>query len=209
MRATRHLGLVAKVVLAALGGLAGCSADSMTPRSGSSANAAGAGALRGVSGMPAPPPGAPPGGGQGSASTMPRGVVDPGVDECVGDTQGAEPVPVDMYIMLDRSNSMQGETGTGESKWDAMRGALTAFIADPESAGLGVGLQYFPLGAGGVPDSCGTDDECGPTGGQCLNRVCRPPVFSASFSPMVCRSDADCPFNSPGCATLGVSTRRC
>jgi hypothetical protein len=109
-----------------------------------------------------------------------------------------------MYIMLDRSASMQGETGTGESKWDAMRGALTAFIADPDSGGLGVGLQYFPLGAGGVPDSCGIDDDCGPTGGQCLNRVCRPPAFSASFSPMVCRSDADCPFNSPGCATLGV-----
>ena len=35
------------------------------------------------------------------------------------------------------------------TKWDAVRDALIAFLQDPQSAGLGVGLQYFPLLAAG------------------------------------------------------------
>jgi hypothetical protein len=204
MTAIRHLRLIAKVVFGTLCSLHGCSGDSTMSRSGVTAAVAGAGASRGAAGAQPVPSGATINTAPGSASAARGGVVDPGVDQCVGDTQGAEPVPVDMYIMLDRSGSMQGETGTGESKWEAMRRALTAFIADPASGGLGVGLQYFPLGADGVPDTCGSDSDCGPTGGECLNRVCQPPPFSASFSPMLCVSDADCPFNSPGCASLGL-----
>jgi hypothetical protein len=98
-----------------------------------------------------------------------------------------------MYIMLDRSDSMRLETGTGASKWDAMRSALTAFIEDPESDGLGVGLQYFPLGAPGIPESCNVDPDCGATGGSCSNRFCQPPPTATTFTPVACVTDADCP----------------
>jgi hypothetical protein len=39
------------------------------------------------------------------------GAIDPGADDCVGEKQDANPVPVDMYIMLDRSDSMRALTG--------------------------------------------------------------------------------------------------
>jgi hypothetical protein len=124
---------------------------------------------------------------------------------CVGQTQGAQEVTVDMYIMLDRSGSMTEPTGAGPSKWDAIRKALTSFVQDPQSDGLGVGLQYFPLGTAGVPETCQKDSDCGSQGGQCLSKACLPPLFGAgSATFMQCLSDADCPRNSQGCAPYGV-----
>jgi hypothetical protein len=97
---------------------------------------------------------------------------------------------------------MLEDTGTGGTKWDAVRMALTAFVSDPASAGLGVGLQYFPLGAPGIPEQCLGDVDCGPTGGPCTARACRPPLIgSAPF--MTCLFDSDCPASSPGCAPFG------
>ena len=130
-------------------------------------------------------------------------VSDPGASECAGQMQNARPIPVDMYMMVDRSDSMRLETGTGATKWDALRSALTTFIEDPQSDGLGVGLQYFPLGAPGIPDSCGSDTECGDNGGTCANRVCRPPPTTTSFTPVFCGTDADCPIFQP-CVPMGV-----
>src|SRR4051794_35398669 len=119
MAATAPCRLVAQIMVGTLCSVSGCSGDSPMSRAavtpGASGDVAGAGAARGASGTQAPSPRTPASGGSGSTSTAPRGVVDPGADQCVGDTQGAEPVPVDMYIMLDRSGSMQGKTGTGQS----------------------------------------------------------------------------------------------
>jgi hypothetical protein len=130
-------------------------------------------------------------------------IIAPGASECVGQMQSAQPVPLDMYLMVDRSDSMRLETGTGASKWDAMRSALTSFIDDPKSKGLGVGLQYFPLGVAGVPDNCGSDKECGDNGGTCANRVCKPPFFATTFTPVFCVSNADCDLGS-ACAPMGL-----
>jgi hypothetical protein len=123
-------------------------------------------------------------------------------DSCVSARVEAERVPVDMYIMLDRSGSMLAETGVGPTKWDATREALDNFIKDPQSEGLGVGLQYFPLGNPGVPGKCNTDAECGP-GGPCINRVCQPARFGPSIPVTFCLSNADCPLLSGGCALAG------
>jgi hypothetical protein len=121
--------------------------------------------------------------------------------DCTGETQTAKQVNVDMYIMLDRSNSMLEVTGAGETKWDSIRSALTAFVSEPASDGLGVGLQYFPLGAPGKPTTCMTDAQCG-MNDACLNRACLPPAFgTAMFTP--CLSELDCPPTSPGCAQFG------
>jgi hypothetical protein len=132
------------------------------------------------------------------------GTLDPGATECVGESQVAKSVPVDMFIMLDRSGSMTGETGTGSTKWDAMRSALSTFITDPESEGLGVGLQYFPLGAPGVPETCTMDAECGARDAICLNFFCMPRPFAVTFTPEPCSSDDQCPASSPGCARMGI-----
>jgi hypothetical protein len=54
-------------------------------------------------------------------------------------------LPVNLYIMFDRSSSMLG------AKWDSATTGLKAFVADPHSAGLRVGLRFFPRPADSTP----------------------------------------------------------
>jgi hypothetical protein len=196
-------------MFAAVSSLAACSGDEGgSGRTGNGAEDRGGGGAAGGTSFPggAGSFGNVGGAGSGSTPTTMRdggGAIDPGASECVGEMQTAEAVPVDMFIMLDRSDSMRLLTGTGESKWEAMRTALTAFIQDPASEGLGVGLQYFPLGKPGVPEFCAVDSECGDTGGFCGNRFCVPPPTAATFVPELCFSDQDCPIFSP-CEPMGV-----
>jgi von Willebrand factor type A domain len=53
---------------------------------------------------------------------------------------------IGIYILLDKSGSM-----ADASQWDDATAALSALVDDPTTAGLEIGLQYFPLG-----------DECDP-----------------------------------------------
>lgn len=68
---------------------------------------------------------------------------------CTGISLEAEPIPADIFILLDQSSSM-GEhrvvTGDPDSptRWEAITTALKEFISAPESAALRIGLQYFP-----------------------------------------------------------------
>ena len=57
---------------------------------------------------------------------------------CTGTSAQAALIPLDMIILLDRSGSMSG------TKWDGATAALKNFIGDTASAGIGVGLVYFP-----------------------------------------------------------------
>lgn len=50
----------------------------------------------------------------------------------------ADPVPIAMDIMLDKSGSMTG------ARWTNVTNALKTFINDPSSDGLAIGLDYFP-----------------------------------------------------------------
>lgn len=69
-------------------------------------------------------------------------------------------LPLDMYIMYDQSGSM-GETVPGnQTKWTAIKTALTGFVNDPASAGIGVGIQYFPLQTGGSTTCKQGDPNC-------------------------------------------------
>jgi hypothetical protein len=123
-----------------------------------------------------------------------------GVNACAETTQDAERVPVDMYIMLDRSDSMNELTGAGPSKWDAIRSALKMFLTDARSAGLGVGLQYFPIAKPGVPDTCTKDSDCG-VGGPCFTGICEP-SNGGSFQLIACATKADCPSGYVGCTDV-------
>jgi hypothetical protein len=81
---------------------------------------------------------------------------------CASETQSANPVPLDLFIMLDRSSSMSDLVVGGGTRWDAVTQALEAFFADPKNASLGVGLQYFALPyTVPPPDNCNTDADCG------------------------------------------------
>ena len=83
---------------------------------------------------------------------------------CAGETYEGELIPLDLFIMLDISGSMTELTAAGTQKWVETRQALTAFLNDPQSAGLGVGIQFFPQAAAGVPQNCTNHQQCGPVG---------------------------------------------
>ncbi len=66
-----------------------------------------------------------------------------GNDVCASIDQAADPRPLNLYIMLDRSSSMAG------SKWDAAKAGLDAFLTDPGSAGIELAFNSFPEGPPG------------------------------------------------------------
>ena len=112
------------------------------------------------------------------------------INTCAGELFEAKYIPLDMYIMLDKSGSMLDPTEGNplQTKWDAVSAALSAFVSDPESAGLGVGLQVFPKADPVAPTECTTDAQC--TGfGQCLTRACWP-LQNGILS--FCLEDAHC-----------------
>jgi uncharacterized protein YegL len=68
--------------------------------------------------------------------------------------------PVALFIMLDRSISMVGPQPTGASSWTNAVNAVTAFVKDPMSSGLDIGLGSFPVGANDTYD-CNAGSDCG------------------------------------------------
>lgn len=70
--------------------------------------------------------------------------------------------PVAMFIMLDRSSSMvTGSPPPASSmSWDDSAAAIHAFVDDPGSAGVDIGLGTFPYGPNNTADCAGGTD-CG------------------------------------------------
>jgi hypothetical protein len=74
---------------------------------------------------------------------------DAGVCSTTGAT--AKPLPVDIFVLLDRSGSMTTpiygfprDSGVTPSRWESITEALGNFVMSPASAGISVGLGYFP-----------------------------------------------------------------
>jgi hypothetical protein len=77
---------------------------------------------------------------------------------CAAETHQAKQTPLDVLLLVDTSGSMREGAGT-DTKWTLTRNALTAFWRDPKSAGLGLGLQFFPFKGADRP--CTADADCG------------------------------------------------
>ena len=85
---------------------------------------------------------------------------------CLGETRAVEVIGLDIFVMLDISGSMLDVLPTASlrarqqtTKWDAVKQSMEAFVQAPESAEIGVGMQYFPKQQPGVPDSCISNAE--------------------------------------------------
>ena len=100
--------------------------------SGSSSESAGAG----TTGQDTSGSGAS-GGSRADASSTGSGLA----EACAATGTEAKPVPLDMILLLDRSGSMKGP------RWDGLKKALTEFVYDGDSAGINVGIVYFPIDA--------------------------------------------------------------
>lgn len=63
---------------------------------------------------------------------------DASVRACAGTSLGASHRPLDLFILVDRSYSMNG------TPWDAARGALKEFFTNPQVSDVQAALNYFP-----------------------------------------------------------------
>ena len=125
---------------------------------------------------------------------------------CAATTEQATELPLDLYFMLDSSGSMDDLIAAKASKWTSVVSAMNAFVGDPASAGIGVGLQYFPLTAAGVPKTCTSSAQCPanpaanpPTTGPCFFKACDITMTNAV---QPCDTDAEC---APiGCKAVGT-----
>ncbi len=63
---------------------------------------------------------------------------------CQSISQEADALPVDLYIMMDRSISMNEPAGdTGLTRWEAIRDAVEAFVTSPDAGDIGAGIGFF------------------------------------------------------------------
>ena len=132
---------------------------------------------------------------------------------CATQSATARTSPLDLYMMVDSSGSMTEKTAAGGTKWAAVQSAMGAFFNDPMSAGISVGVQYFPLIQPNVGTTCASNANCGNFGPCDLYRTC----FGIGTTQIVlCTANSDCrtgescvqlgqcPLSGGSCAPLGV-----
>jgi hypothetical protein len=111
------------------------------------------------------------------------------VAACATQSATAETLPLDIYVMMDSSSSMTDMTAAGPTKWEAVQTAMSSFFNDPASAGIGVGLQYFPQVQPNVMATCDKNTDCGAFGPCDKLRACAGPKTTSGTS---CMANTDC-----------------
>jgi hypothetical protein len=158
---------------------------------------------------------ADPNGHGGSGGTLGDGgglTVGPGSgggdgEVCAGTVYEAEPVGVDLVVMLDKSLSMWFPTGAGDGgqmKWEAVTQALASFFTNAGAADgedLEAHLAFFPPTPSGMPAQC-------TAAGQCGTSLCPLGVCSEDLS-KVCEKDADCSATCDPIGLCGYSANGC
>lgn len=90
---------------------------------------------------------------------------DAATEACATSALPIELRPLDMMLAIDTSGSMDypdpDDPVGASTKWLAVSEAIKAFVAQPDFAGLGVGLQYFPL----LPSACDVSRYVAPAQG--------------------------------------------
>jgi hypothetical protein len=142
------------------------------------------------------------GGSNGSGGS---GATDASLDgACAASNVGAQPVPLDLYFLMDSSKSMNDQTGAGTTKWAAVGSALNSFFNDSGSAGLGIALKYFPDEQSGVSATCASDSDClvgGTDYGHCDYRnTCVGNNASTTAVSPLCLTSSDC--SGQNCARI-------
>jgi hypothetical protein len=122
-----------------------------------------------------------------------------GSNECALESKKAEPVPLDLFVMLDQSTSMDRVVSSGTTKWQAVTKALAGFFADEKSAGISAGIQYFGQVDAAVPATCKVDGDCNGKGPCEVPKAC---VGTPEFR--FCDTAAEC--SGKPCEELGTCT---
>ncbi len=130
-------------------------------------------------------------GASSSSGQLPSGSdagIDPQLQGCATDQKKAEALPLDLYVMFDSSGSMVQQVAPNVSKYQVVASAMNAFFGSPQSAGIGAGLQFFPLPPAGTPATCASDADCPGTSGPCGKAFCLPNVGLVKW----CNTKQDC-----------------
>lgn len=109
------------------------------PGSGGSGAGGGSGGSGGLVGL-----GATSGSGGTVLDTGVNDVIDPD-GGCFYTSENGLSTPLHLFISFDKSSSMLG------FKWDAAKAGLVAFVKDQNSAGIYVGLKFFPRAPDATP----------------------------------------------------------
>ncbi|RLB64253.1 MAG: hypothetical protein DRI90_05005 [Deltaproteobacteria bacterium] len=134
--------------------------------------------------------------GARSELPIPRPPVDPATcDENFSAT--AEPVTLVVFMVFDTSGSMAGETAAGNTKWEAVTEAMTAFLLDPEAAAIRVALSFFPKHDLMVPAYCQGGWGCEPTS------ACVPIGYCVPLGGGLCTQSSQCPDQGDQCELMG------
>jgi hypothetical protein len=160
MAVTYRAFLAALLLAATAAAVGGCSKPEVTGSGPGTDRAGGGGGIGGPGGSGSTTDGPVvvlPDAGGGAAPAPPPGLG----DKCAEDSHQAEQIPVDLLLVVDTSGSMTF-LGGNRSKWSRATEGLAGFLKDPRSAGLGVGLQFFPTLA--PEKECTTEQECPPAG---------------------------------------------
>jgi hypothetical protein len=206
MRTNRRIDLVA---LLGVGLLVGCNAGvkATTGTGGSGTGTGGSGSGTGGSGTGTGGTSSGTGGSTshtgGSSGLTDAGNLD---GACASSSTGAQPVPLDLYFLMDSSKSMADATGAGSSKWAAVSSALNTFFNDSGSAGLGVALKYFPDEQSGAKATCDVSTattDCGSYGPCDYRDTCVATNGSTTQVTPLCLSNTDCTSSAyPNCARI-------
>lgn len=129
----------------------GCSSGGDDENAGTGGGANGPGDGFGFSGS----------GGKGGAGSGTSSCFAQDDSGCVGEQYAGESIPLDIYIMFDRSCSMSCDIDhkgcckrdnpeeQGQIRIEPIREALSQFLNDPKSVGMGAGIGYFGHQPGG------------------------------------------------------------
>jgi von Willebrand factor type A domain-containing protein len=103
-------------------------------------------------GLPIAPQGEAGAAGEDAAGGAP-------VEACNGVSVEAEAVPVDVFVMMDRSQSMGlAVTGSSLTRWQALHEAVQSFTEAPGAAEIRAGIGFFSL-SGGRDDALDCDSN--------------------------------------------------
>ncbi len=145
--------------------------DATTPDTGSGGADADAGAAEAAPDVAMTDAGPDARDGSSAEASVSDGSI--GDASCASTVIGVEGVPLDVFVMLDKSGSMacpaaddscqNPVTPMPPSRWDAVSTAMNGFASSPQAAGVGIGLGIFPLTEGLGTPSCSAAAYASPT----------------------------------------------
>ncbi|HEY0252023.1 MAG TPA: VWA domain-containing protein, partial [Kofleriaceae bacterium] len=83
-----------------------------------------------------------------------------GGSNCASTSVTAQVSPLDIFMMLDQSTSMDESVSGGGTKWAAVTGAMDTFLSQPNLSGFSAGIGYF--GNSQFSDSCNASTYAAP-----------------------------------------------